>query len=91
VSIFAYNPCNRYEMDYTAGEEATTERGSCLMKGLGMVLAGAVALGAGCSSLRVTHDADPNYDFSKLKTFGWHQLPASVRLNDLTLQRVRRA
>ena len=38
----------------------------------------------GCSSISVNHDYDPQYDFSKLKTFGFIPIPADAGIDQLS-------
>lgn len=48
-------------------------------------------LAAGCSSLSVDSDYDPQVDFSSLHTFGWWSDTAPEGIDDLTAERIRAA
>jgi hypothetical protein len=48
----------------------------------------AAILLAGCSSISVTQDYDPTYDFSKLKTFGFLPLPESAGIDQLSANKM---
>lgn len=45
----------------------------------------------GCSSIKVTHDYDPEIDFSSLKTYDWLPLPDEAEINKLTVRRIKNA
>jgi hypothetical protein len=42
----------------------------------------------GCSSISVTQDYDPAYDFSKLKTFGFMPIPKDANINQINANRL---
>jgi hypothetical protein len=54
---------------------------------LSLVILTAV-LSAGCTSISVTQDYDPAYDFSKLKTFGFVPLPENAGIDQLSATRL---
>jgi hypothetical protein len=43
---------------------------------------------AGCSSISVTQDYDPGYDFSKLKTFGFIPISKEANIDQLNANRI---
>ena len=43
---------------------------------------------AGCSSISVTQDYDPAYDFSKLKTFGFVPIPKEANIDQINANRL---
>ena len=43
---------------------------------------------AGCSSISVTQDYDPAYDFSKLKTFGFIPIPKEANIDQINANRL---
>jgi len=51
----------------------------------------AVMLFAGCSSISVTQDYDPAYDFAKLKTFGFIPIPADAGIDQINADRLSTA
>lgn len=47
---------------------------------------------AACSGITVTHDYDPEADFSSLRTYAWYAAPAAAAgVDSLTTQRIARA
>ncbi len=48
-------------------------------------------VGVGCSSISVSHDYDPQANFSSLKTFAWVAFPQNVEINQLTVRRIKNA
>jgi hypothetical protein len=54
---------------------------------LSLVILTAV-LSSGCSSISVSQDYDPAYDFSKLKTFGFIPLPEDAGIDQLAANRL---
>jgi hypothetical protein len=56
-----------------------------------VVCAGTVVLVASCSSLRVSHDYDTRFDFSRIKTYTWVPSEPSAGVSGLTIQRVQSA
>lgn len=46
---------------------------------------------AGCSSISVTQDYDPAYDFSKLKTFGFIPIPKDANIDQINANRLGEA
>ncbi len=70
-----------------------TEFGRFRMKRIngGLILLCLIIFAAGCSSISVTHDYDPQADFSSLRTFAWLPFPKTVKVNDLAVKRVQDA
>ena len=50
-----------------------------------------IIFAAGCSTISVTHDYDPQADFSSLRTFAWIPFPKNVTVNDIVVKRVQDA
>ena len=50
-----------------------------------------IIFAAGCSTISVTHDYDPQADFSSLRTFAWLPFPKTVKVNSLVVKRVQDA
>lgn len=48
-------------------------------------------VGVGCSPISVSHDYDPQANFSDLKTFAWVAFPQNVEINQLTVRRIKNA
>jgi len=48
-------------------------------------------VGVGCSPISVSHDYDPQTNFSSLKTFAWVAFPQNVEINQLTVRRIKSA
>ena len=48
-------------------------------------------VGVGCSPISVSHDYDPQANFSALKTFAWVAFPQNVEINQLTVRRIKSA
>ncbi|MCH6559316.1 DUF4136 domain-containing protein [candidate division KSB1 bacterium] len=48
-------------------------------------------VGVGCSPISVSHDYDPQANFSNLKTFAWVAFPQNVEINQLTVRRIKNA
>ncbi len=48
-------------------------------------------VGAGCSSVSVNHDYDPQVNFSQYKTFSWLPIPAKATTNQLVVRRIKDA
>ena len=46
---------------------------------------------AGCSSVSVNHDYDPQVNFSQYKTFSWLPIPAKATTNPLVVRRIKDA
>ena len=62
------------------------------MKTLSIFAVCAVMLvGAGCSSVSVNHDYDPQVNFSQYKTFSWLPIPAKATTNPLVVRRIKDA
>ena len=62
------------------------------MKTLSILAACAVVLvSAGCSSVSVNHDYDPQVNFSQYKTFSWLPIPAKATTNQLVVRRIKDA
>ena len=50
-----------------------------------------IILSTGCSSITVQQDYDPEYDFSKLKTFGFIPLSSEAGIDQLSADRLSNA
>ena len=59
--------------------------------GRGVVLMCVIALAGACSSLKVTHDYDMTYDFTKLKTYDWAATQKGNEKEELTMRRIERS
>lgn len=56
-----------------------------------IVIVVAIILSTGCSSITVQQDYDPEYDFSKLKTFGFIPLSSEAGIDQLSADRLSNA
>ncbi len=56
-----------------------------------IVIVVAIILSTGCSSISVQQDYDPEYDFSKLKTFGFIPLSSEAGIDQLSADRLSSA
>jgi hypothetical protein len=56
-----------------------------------LLLICAAILLAGCSTLYVFHDYDPDIDFAALKSYKWLTIPKNMRKYELTIKHIRRA
>ena len=62
------------------------------MKTLSILAVCAVVLvSAGCSSISVNHDYDPQVNFSQYRTFSWLPIPAKATTNQLVVGRIKDA
>ena len=50
-----------------------------------------VVLALSCSSISVSHDYDPQVNFTNLKTFSWLSFPKKAEVNQLVVRRIRDA
>ncbi len=49
------------------------------------------AIFVGCSPISVSHDYDPQTNFSNLKTFSWLPFPEKTVFNQLVVERIKKA
>jgi hypothetical protein len=44
---------------------------------------------AGCASLSVNHDFDPQFDFASVKSYDWMPVPKKAKTDELTLKHIQ--
>src|SRR5512139_2102672 len=70
----------------TAAKEGTPMRLFALL-----LAACAVALAAGCATVSVNYDFDPQYNFAKLKTYEWLPAPEKAATDEFVVKQVKAA
>ena len=52
---------------------------------------GLLVLCFGCATINVTHDYDPEFDFSRVETYDWMPIPEKSQYNELTVKHIKLA